>query len=222
MDISFLKGILAGLGASIPLGPVGVWVVQRTISRGQRSGFVSGMGAAAADTIYAALAVLSLAFVQRIVGANENWFFAIGGLCIVGLGFKIFITNPIKQLRRKKQTSHLIEDFISVFLLTIANPGAPFLMLGLFASLGLDIDKHSGIPNITIVLLGVILGAAAWWFFLSWIVSRFRQRFRIKQLWYINRIAGLVIVALGVIVAVKGIIELLQPLLARIHFLNHL
>ncbi len=216
MDVSLLKGILAGLGASIPLGPVGILVVQRTISKGHKSGFMSGMGAAVADTIYAALAVLSLAFVQRIIGANENWFFIVGGLGIAGLGLKIFLTNPIKQLRQKKQTSRLFEDFISVFLLTIANPGAPFLMLGVFASLGLDIDRQSGIPNITIVLGGVILGASAWWFFLSWLISRFRQRFRIKQLWYINRIAGLVIMVLGGVVAIKGLFDLLLPLFKHI------
>ncbi len=53
----FLKGIIAGLGASIPLGPIGVLCIQKTINRGRASGFLSGMGAASADTIFAAFAV---------------------------------------------------------------------------------------------------------------------------------------------------------------------
>jgi len=209
MDIGLLKGILAGLGASIPLGPIGVLVVQRTISKGRSSGFISGLGAATVDTIFAALAVLSLAFVQQIFDANEAYFLTGGGLLIMGLGLKIYLTNPIKQLRRKKQGNAPFEDYISVFLLTISNPGAIFLMLAMFALLGLDIDKESGTINIAIVLWGVALGASAWWFLLSWLLSRFRKRFRIKQLWYINRIAGILIMILGIISLFDGVGKLL-------------
>ena len=53
MGIEFLiKGIIIGLSVSIPLGPIGVMCIQRTLSKGRLSGFVSGMGAASADIIY--------------------------------------------------------------------------------------------------------------------------------------------------------------------------
>jgi threonine/homoserine/homoserine lactone efflux protein len=204
-----IKGILVGLGASIPLGPIGVLVVQRTISKGRQSGFISGLGAATADTIFAALAVLSLAFVQRIFNANENWFLIGGGLLVAGIGLTVYLSNPVKQLRRKKQASRSFEDYISVFILTISNPGATFLMLALFALVGVNIDKESGVLNIAIVLWGVVLGSAAWWFFLSWLINRFRHRFRIRQLWYINRIAGIIIIILGIISLFDGLAMLL-------------
>jgi threonine/homoserine/homoserine lactone efflux protein len=213
MELAFFKGILVGLGASIPLGPVGVLVVQRTISKGRHSGFISGMGAATADTIFAALAILSLAFVQDFINSNNDLILVLGGLMIVGIGLKVYLTNPIKQLRRKNQGQRSFEDYISVFILTISNPGAVFLMLALFALIGLDIDKESGAVNITIGLWGVVLGASAWWFFLSWLISHFRQRFRIRQLWYINRIAGIIIVILGIISLFDGLSTWLLPLL---------
>ncbi|MDR2362470.1 MAG: LysE family translocator [Prevotellaceae bacterium] len=213
MDIGFFKGILVGLGASIPLGPIGVLVVQRTISKGRNSGFISGLGAATADTIFAALAVLSLAFVQRIFDANETFFLIFGGLLVAAIGLSVYLTNPIKQLRRKRSVTHSFEDYISVFLLTLSNPGATFLMLALFALVGVDVDQQSGALNIVIVLWGVVIGAAAWWFFLSWLISHFRQRFRIRQLWYINRIAGIVIMVLGIISVFGGLERLLLPLL---------
>ncbi|MDR2802124.1 MAG: LysE family translocator [Prevotellaceae bacterium] len=209
MEFELVKGILVGLGASIPLGPIGVLVVQRTISKGRHSGFISGLGAATADTIFAALAILSLAFVQRLFNANENWFLMGGGLLVAGIGLSVYLSNPVKQLRRKKQASRSFEDYISVFILTISNPGATFLMLALFALVGVNIDKESGVLNIAIVLWGVVLGAAAWWFFLSWLINRFRHRFRIRQLWYINRIAGIVIIILGIISLFDGLAMLL-------------
>ncbi len=215
MELGLLKGILVGLGASIPLGPVGVLVVQRTISKGRHSGFISGMGATVADTIFAALAILGLAFVQQIIDAHESVFMLVGGIVIAAIGLRVYLTNPIKQLRRKKQASRSFEDFISVFLMTVSNPGAIILMLGLFALIGLDTDKKSGVLNIAIVLWGVALGAAIWWFFLSWLINYFRQRFRIRQLWYINRIAGIIIMVLGIISLFDGVGKLLSPLLSR-------
>ena len=56
LDI-FLRGILIGLVVSMfSIGPVGVLCIQRTLSKGQRSGFFSGLGAATADTVYATVA----------------------------------------------------------------------------------------------------------------------------------------------------------------------
>jgi threonine/homoserine/homoserine lactone efflux protein len=212
MEIGFLNGILVGLGASIPLGPVGVLVVQRTISKGRHSGFISGLGAATADTIFAALAIFSLAFVQHLFDANKTFFLLFGGLLITGIGLSVYLSNPIKQLRRKKNVSRSFEDFISVFLLTISNPGAIFLMLALFALVGVEMNRQSGAFNITIVLWGVVVGAASWWFLLSWLINHFRQRFRIRQLWYINRIAGILIMVIGIISLFDGLERLLLPI----------
>ena len=48
MQFAFIfKGILMGLIVSVPLGPVGVMCIQRTINRGLKSGIISGIGAAA-------------------------------------------------------------------------------------------------------------------------------------------------------------------------------
>ena len=46
------KGILIGMIASAPMGPVGVLCVQRTLNKGRWYGFVTGVGAALSDIIY--------------------------------------------------------------------------------------------------------------------------------------------------------------------------
>ena len=53
-DILYLfKGMLVGLMVSIPLGPMGVLIIQKTLHKGALSGFIAGMGAASADFFYA-------------------------------------------------------------------------------------------------------------------------------------------------------------------------
>lgn len=214
MLITLLKGILVGLGASIPLGPVGVLCVQRTLSKGRLSGFVSGMGATFADSVFSAFAILGLAFVLVMFETNRDLFLIVGGLIVVAIGLKIYFTNPIKQIRQNRRgRQRLFEDFISVFMLTISNPGAIFLIIGLFALVGLSIDKESGHWSIIMALCGVIIGATLWWFTLSTVISRYRRRFRIKQLWTINRVAGVIIAVLGIFSVIDGLYDWIMVLL---------
>lgn len=204
MALTFLlKGILIGLLASIPLGPIGVICIQRTINKSRISGFFSGVGAATADTIFAAIAGFSLTFIINFIEEKQRILEIIGGIIVILLGIKTFYTNPVSQLRRhKKNPSKLIEDFISVLLLTITNPFAIFLFVGLFATLGLAYNgENIGLSFIT--LAGVFLGGTLWWFTLSSLVNLFRKRFRLKQLWYINKTAGAVIFTLGVLALIN-------------------
>ena len=56
------KGIMIGIIASAPMGPVGVLCVQRTLNKGRWYGFVTGVGAAASDIIYAGITGFGLVF----------------------------------------------------------------------------------------------------------------------------------------------------------------
>jgi len=209
--ISFLKGVMVGLGASIPLGPIGVLCVQRTLSKGRISGFVSGMGAAIVDTFYAALSVIGLAYIQGVFESHEGYFLCFGGVLVIFIGLKIYLTNPVKQIRKTNTKMHRLEDFISVTLLTLSNPGALFLILGLFALVGLNINADSGSMTISTVLWGVFVGAGIWWYSLSTSISLFRKKFRLKQLWMINRVSGIIIMALGLISTLKGAWIFISP-----------
>lgn len=49
-DVVYIfRGILIGLMVSVPLGPMGVLIIQKTLQKGALAGFVAGMGAACAD-----------------------------------------------------------------------------------------------------------------------------------------------------------------------------
>ena len=201
---SIVKGFIVGIGASIPLGPLGVMCVQKTLSKGRISGIVTGMGASITDTIFATFAIVSLALIQEFVNNNETSVLFYGGLAVIAIGLKIFLTNPVKQIRRSKGGKKLLEDFISAIIMTITNPGAVFLILGLFAFVGLNVDSSSSGDVIFAALLGVFLGANAWWIILSTSINIFRNKFRLKQLLMINRVAGIVIMVLGFFSVAEG------------------
>lgn len=207
MGIDFLKAIIVGFCGSVAVGPIGVLCIQRTINKGRSSGFISGAGAASADTVFAALAVFSLAAIQSLLEHNQAIFYIAGGAIIALIGVKIHFTNPITQLKKPKVGKlKLVEDFASTFFLTLTNPMTIFFLIGLFALVKLDLttQTHSS-SSVAIVLWGVFLGACAWWALLISIVNKFRKKFRLKQLWMVNKIAGIIIFVLGIISIFEGI-----------------
>ena len=67
-DVVYIfRGILIGLMVSVPLGPMGVLIIQKTLQKGALAGFVAGMGAACADLFYATVAAFGLGFVINVI-----------------------------------------------------------------------------------------------------------------------------------------------------------
>jgi threonine/homoserine/homoserine lactone efflux protein len=199
MDLFFfIKGIIIGILASIPLGPVGVVCIQRTLNKGRASGFFSGLGAAGADTLFALIAVLGLSFIINFVEEHQFYFKILGGLFMIFLGYKVFNTNPVTQIRKQRRNqNNLFEDFISVFLLTLTNPIAVFIFIAVFASLGI-LTEELNYYIAFYITSGISAGAAIYWFSLSSLVNAFRKKFRLKSLWWINKLSGISILLFGV------------------------
>lgn len=203
----FFRGFLIGLLGSIPLGPVGVLCIQRTLSKNHRSGFISGLGASTADTLYAILALSSISFVMSFIQDNMIWFKVIGGLCIVAVGAKIFFSNPIIQIRRNRAgKSNLWQDYVSVFLITLTNPALLLVFVAFFTTFG--ISAEMGELNGISMLIGVFAGGTAWWFTLTFLVNLLRKRIRPRHLLWMNRIAGAIIVVLGAAAIFSSVINI--------------
>ncbi len=212
MDIHYIfDGIIIGFAASVPLGPIGVLCIQRTLNKGRLSGFVSGLGAAFSDTIYAIIAAYSLSFIVGFVESKLLWIQIFGALVLIGLGLKIFYSNPAIQLRRQKnKSSNLLQDFFSTLFLTITNPLAIFLFFGFFASFGVVPASRDWLGQV-ILIGGVTVGAATWWFILTGLVSLFKNKINLRRLWWMNKIAGIAIVVFVIIAFTVWMIKDYQP-----------
>lgn len=116
------RGICVGLAASITVGPVAVLCIQRTLSKSRRSGIVSGIGVACADTFMAMAALFFYSMLQTQIEQYNTLLRVIGGIFVVIVGVYIFSQNPVPQIRRNRAgKSSLWQDFASIFGLTIAN-----------------------------------------------------------------------------------------------------
>lgn len=209
----FLKGMIIGIGASIPLGPIGVLCIQKTLSKGRLTGFMTGLGASISDTFYSAISMLGLFLVDDFVNKNKAMVLIIGGLVIALIGIKVYMSNPVKQIKQKKSSSRGLTDMLESLAMTITNPGSIFLILAMFTLVRLDMtifSEEESTRAVFVVLAAIFLGSALWWFFLSTIINIFRKKFRLKQLIIINKISGIVIAALGVISFGEGLFLILK------------
>ena len=203
-DILYLfKGMLVGLMVSIPLGPMGVLIIQKTLHKGALSGFIAGMGAASADFFYAKEEAFGLGYVINTVQTHELLLQIIGGIFLLCIGLKIYFDNPIRQIRQRRQgrvsKTGLLGDYLSLFFLTVSNPITVVVFMAVFAGMSVFGESSSMLGEL-LVVIGVLLGGGVWWYTLSTLVNIFRKKFRLRVLITINRVSGLVITILGALV----------------------
>lgn len=190
-----ISGFLIGFSVAAPVGPIGVLTIRRTLTEGRISGFVTGMGAAMADTVYGIIAGFGLTAISSFLLAQEFWMKLIGGLFLLFLGIKFFVTKPASTAANV-HSKGLFNNFISTFFLTVTNPTTILSFLAIFAGLGLGTTKTDYSSSITLVL-GVFIGSALWWLLLSSIVSFFQSKITPDRLIWINRLSGLIIISFG-------------------------
>lgn len=198
------KSIVIGLVASVPLGPVGILCIQRTLSRGRLSGFISGMGAALADALFAIVAIMGLSYIINFIEAQQNIMRLAGGLVLLFIGIRIFYSNPVRMIRQNRadRNSHF-SDFFSVLILMLTNPVAIFLFIAAFASLELAASEPAAMVT---VVTGILAGGSLYWFIFSSLIARFRNSFRLRVIFRINKTAGAIIVVAGITAVISLIL----------------
>jgi threonine/homoserine/homoserine lactone efflux protein len=195
-----IKGIILGLTVSMPLGPIGIILINRTIKRGIMSGFFSGLGLATADTILAILAGLGFTFIVNFINQERFIVSIVAGVVIIAVGLKILLTSPVKDFRnREKANKSLWRDYYSVFALSISNPYTILIFVAFFSGIQVKADiKPELVP--LFLIPGVFIGTIAWWLFLSYFVSRFKKKIRLRGIVRVNMFSGIAVIVIGVIV----------------------
>jgi threonine/homoserine/homoserine lactone efflux protein len=198
----FLEGIVIGFAIAAPVGPIGVLCIRRTLADGRASGFISGLGAATADAVHGSVAALGLTFVTNLLVGGESWLRLVGGAFLILLGVRTFLVRPAERAAPAGR-SGLPGAYASTFLLTLTNPTTILSFAAIFAGLGAG-DTSGDVLSAMLLVSGVFLGSAVWWFVLSAAVGLFRAKLSVRGLRWVNRVSGAVIAAFGVL-ALSGL-----------------
>lgn len=209
LDFVF-KGILIGLVASAPMGPVGVLCIQRTLNKGRWYGFMTGIGACVSDIIYALITGFGMSFVMDFVGNEHNRFVLqlSGSVVLLLFGIYCYRSNPTKNMHQssKNQKGTLVHNGITAFLVTLSNPLIIFLFIFLFAQFAFVVNDRPF--EMTIGYISIILGAMLWWFGLTWLIDKVRGKFDNYGIVLINRVVGCIVVIFSVIMLLGTVFNL--------------
>lgn len=195
-----IKGLIVGILASAPMGPVGVLTIQRTLNKGRWFGLVTGFGAAVSDIIYAAVSLLGMSFVMDFIENPRNmfWFKVIGGILLMIFGIYTYLSNPTENLRPTSQNKgSLMHNGITGFLVTFSNPLIILLFIALMARFEFVVPEHYLEQGLG--YLAIFAGAMIWWFGLTYLIDKLRSRFQVNTICLINRIIGSIVIVAGFI-----------------------
>ena len=200
LDFIF-KGMLIGIIASAPMGPVGVLCVQRTMNKGRWYGFVTGVGAALSDIVYAGIAGYGMSYVMDFVNNQQYrwWLQLAGSLMLLGFGVYTYRSDPTKNMHQSGNAKGtMTHNAVTAFLVTFSNPLIIFLFLATYAQFAFVLPDHPF--EMFVGFLSIVAGALLWWFGLTWLVDKIRGKFDANGIRLINQVIGAVVIITSVII----------------------
>lgn len=192
----FIKGLVIGVSIAAPVGPIGILCIRTTLAEGMTAGFVTGLGAATADAIYAAIGALGIAAITTALQSAGFYLRIVGIAVLLWIAWRTWRQTPSDTAANTGAAGKsLWIAFASTCALTLANPTTILSFAAIFAGAGLAAANANTAAAQAIALVsGAFLGSLAWWLFLSGSVALFRARIGVSTLGIINKISALVLI----------------------------
>jgi L-lysine exporter family protein LysE/ArgO len=159
------EGMLLGLGAAAPIGPVNIEIARRTLGQSAKAGVALGCGAVTVDVAYAALTSLGLTSL-----AVPGWL--VGTLALTGMVLLTYLgvmswVGAVRAWRAPELSSQARaghSHYLTGLLMTLFNPLTLAFWLTVvparFASDTSGIQAHQ--RSLPILCAGVFIGTIAW------------------------------------------------------------
>ena len=188
-----VRGMVVGIVASAPMGPVGVLTVQRTLNKGRWYGFATGIGAAVSDLIYALITGLGMSFVMDFIERPTTVLYlkVMGSILLFCFGAYTYYTKPTAPHKPSGKRGSLWHNMFTGFAITVSNPLIVVLFLALFARVGFVVPDHP--LEQAFGYAGLLSGAVVWWLCLTTALNRLGSRFDMSTISLLNRLLGLLV-----------------------------
>ncbi|MBI2082327.1 MAG: LysE family transporter [Deltaproteobacteria bacterium] len=198
--ILYFKSFLLGFLVALPVGPIAILILQRSLQIGWLAGIASGIGAALADGLFAFLAGLGLTALLEEIGGSHPFVGGFGGIVLVLVGLKLFFQKPpalqTEEVLSERYLHHYLWDTLSVFLLTLTNPMTIIAFAALFAGSNLiPLDPRK--IDYFRICLGVFSGSLVWWVILVILSHPIKRNLSPLRIHRLLEIVGVILIFLG-------------------------
>ncbi|MBI2982499.1 MAG: LysE family transporter, partial [Deltaproteobacteria bacterium] len=198
--ILYFKSLFLGFLVALPVGPIAILILQRSLQLGSLAGIASGIGAALADGFIAFLASLGLSALLEQYGTSHPLVGGFGGIALVLVGLKLFFQKPpalqTEEVLSERYLHHYLWDTLSVFLLTLTNPMTIIAFAALFAGSNLIPLDPRKIDYLRICM-GVFSGSLLWWVSLVLLSHPIKKNISPLRIHRLLEIVGVILILLG-------------------------
>lgn len=193
ITILFFKGIIAGFLIAAPVGPIGILCIRRTLAGSYLLGIATGIGAGLADTFYGTVAAFSIASIADFIKSHSFYLHLFGGVALSWIGVSILRSQVTQSDSSNLDGGSLFHGLTSAFLLTVSNPITLLAFAAAFAAMDVS-PANDSMPLALALVIGVLVGACAWWLSLCTGVRLMHKKLTDIHLLWINRSSGVMLI----------------------------
>jgi len=194
---ALLAGITAGLAVAVPLGPIGVMIVDTGIRNGARSGFAAGLGTATVDGLYASTAALFGAAVGSWLAPAQDTLRIAAAAVLIAIG-----VYGLLRLKHRGTAGgsggapppahHLFARF---FALTAVNPATAVTFAALM--IGLPAVADGSAADRVLFVGGAFAASLAWQSMLAGSGALLGHRLPASGRWWTSLLGNVIILVLA-------------------------
>lgn len=195
----FPLGLVIGLVAAAPIGPVNIIVIQRSLRHGMAAALAPGLGAALGDMLFAAAAGLGLTALQAMVSEHQGMLRIAGGLVMIGFAVAVWRAAPrLKGQGGEAGPGRAGKLALATFAMTVTNPATLLWFAATFGAVGLSRAGDEGaLLRMAELAGGVFAGSMLWWLGISGAACRIRGRLEDRHLALFNHGAAVALLLFG-------------------------
>jgi threonine/homoserine/homoserine lactone efflux protein len=208
LTIALVLGILVGIAVSIPLGPVGIIVIQRTLARSKMAGFITGLGSGTADILTASIAAFGIHVILDFLVREHSTIRIVGGVILLIFGIASMWSKPREHEKRVDTLMNRIQYFFSGFVLTITNPFTPVAFFIAFANIQpfLEMKNETSLMIPTSLVAGIFFGTCLWWLLVTSVAEIYEHKITRDRLGSINKWLGAIVVFIAVVILTSNLL----------------
>ena len=198
----FSKSGVLGLMVAIPVGPVTLLILQRSLKVGSLTGIASGVGAALADGLFGLLAAIGLMTLVGGLEQTRHFVRPLGSLVLMIVGIYFFFQKPpsleADEVLAERYRPNYLWDMLSAHFLTLLNPTTLIAFAALFAGSDLIPEDPRKIQYFEITT-GVFSGSLLWWLLLGALAKPIKKWLSPLMVHRILQVTGILLLVLALI-----------------------
>lgn len=201
-DNPLFTGLAVGFSIAVPIGPMSLLCIQRTLKWGMRVGVSTGLGAATVNMLYGALAIAGMDEMRPLLPGGGRLLSFVGGLFLLWSAVRTLqAPRPMEDFSKPAVLSPSAAYGLAMAV-SATSPASPILIVSLLSPLAGE--PAPPLAGAAAILCGMFTAAATWWLCLCGSVTLLRSWLSPALLARVNQADGAMLTFYGALALARS------------------